>query len=146
MINYIDLSFKLLVGVFFLLVCYYDIVSRTIPNKLIFFIFIVLLARSILVTEDFNFNFIFFLLMTSIMLISYASGWFGGGDVKLIIAISPFVTHGSEILFLQIVGGAGLILSFIFSLRRLNGNKTGHIELPFGVAISTGFLFSVLLH
>jgi prepilin peptidase CpaA len=80
------------------------------------------------------------------MLISYASGWFGGGDVKLIIAISPFVAHGGEIVFLQIVGCAGLILAFIFSLRRPIGNKTGHIELPFGVAISAGFLFSVLLH
>ena len=70
----------------------------------------------------------------------FAMGWMGGGDVKLIAALSlwlPVARFLDMIMLMSIVGG-GVTLAVLIDHRRRK--DPGAIEVPYGIAIAIATL------
>ena len=70
----------------------------------------------------------------------FAMGWMGGGDVKLIVALSlwlPAIRFLDMIVIMSIAGGA---LTLAMLIERLFRKRPGAIEVPYGVAIAVAAL------
>ncbi|MFG6283712.1 prepilin peptidase [Sphingomonas sp. S6] len=71
---------------------------------------------------------------------AFAAGWMGGGDVKMIAAISLWLPLGSLVdmlMVMAVLGGAITVLMMIDQRRR---RAFGTIEVPYGVAIAAAAL------
>lgn len=76
-----------------------------------------------------------------VLLALFAFGLMGGGDVKLLSALSLWITpiwYAKMILVMAIAGGA---LTLLFGAHHLLRRKREKLEIPYGVAISAAGLW-----
>lgn len=80
------------------------------------------------------------LLVFAVFVAAFHFGWMGGGDVKMIAAISLWLPLGSLVdmlMVMAVLGGAITVLMMIDQRRR---RTFGTIEVPYGVAIAAAAL------
>lgn len=104
-------------------------------------------------------------ILFALLLLIYARGWMGGGDVKLLVALAIGLPLTSTIQLLTVTALAGGVLALVhLMMRQLPHPKLApagssfarrvytverwrhlrHAPLPYGVAIACGGVWSVL--
>ena len=89
-----------------LLICFFDIYKRTIPNKSVVILFICLLFSKYYGYLDFYFESLLPIFVIGLLL--WKLGVWGAGDVKLIAVLSLFISPSfllTSILIILVVGG-----------------------------------------
>jgi prepilin peptidase CpaA len=74
---------------------------------------------------------------------AFQFGWMGGGDVKMIGALAlwlPLVPLVWMLIVMSLVGGA---LTIVLLIERVMRQRTGQIEVPYGVAIAIAALIAL---
>lgn len=155
-------SFHFIVMFFILIGVIYDFKTRRIPNLLNLLILVICLVLSAVLGVSSSFLLFTLGVFTSFGLgtISFALRILGGGDIKLLLALSPLFgwQENIELYFYSFLWGAGLglvnsllknesklVLFNLFSLIKYRNSadiKTSPI--PFSVAILFGYLSLVL--
>ena len=123
-------------------VCYTDIKFRKIKNSTVIFIALFSLVSGVTHTEPVSLVWSLLILVTGVLLV--LANIIGAGDIKLIAALSLSIP-GAEIpdfIFLITLSGVPLILVTVL-LHKVTGSSN-KITLPYGVAISCGYLFHLL--
>jgi prepilin peptidase CpaA len=132
----------------FLLLCaaaWTDLKSRTIPNFIPAAVFIVALAACIIMPEmraDWGWRAASFAVMFILGFALFVTGVLGGGDVKLLLALSPWVALprlANLLLFVGVAGGMLALLFVVVALIRRQPVKAALKQrIPYGVAILAG--------
>ena len=123
-------------------VCYTDIKFRKIKNSTVIFIALFSLVSGLTHTEPVSLVWSLLILVTGVLLV--LANIIGAGDIKLIAALSLSIP-GAEIpdfIFFITLSGVPLILVTVL-LHKVTGSSN-KITLPYGVAISCGYLFHLL--
>ncbi|MGC6378319.1 A24 family peptidase [Bisgaard Taxon 45] len=118
-----------------------DIRSRIISNRIVFLLLLVILPLAWLQHKQ-----IFFLpaLLTLVIgFLLFIFGVMGAGDIKLMSVLMLTVPHSQIIYFFLFTAFSGLFLIIIGFLFFRNSIKQH--GLPYGVAISCGFLTNIFL-
>lgn len=68
----------------------------------------------------------------------FAAGLMGGGDVKLIAALALWLPIGRFVEMMLFVAIAGGVLTLALLARHRMARRTGHPEIPYGLAIVAG--------
>ncbi|WP_162301866.1 A24 family peptidase [Yersinia hibernica] len=124
-----------------LLVCYSDIHYRTISNNFIITITINTVVLGFTTNHGIN-----MIIPLSALLIGYGIFYFnliGGGDVKLITALLFALTTVQSldfILYTAMMGGVVMIIGMLVNRRDIQQRG-----VPYAVAISAGFLLSLII-
>jgi len=63
-------------------------------------------------------------------------GLMGGGDVKLIVALSLWLPFGAFVTMLMVMSIAGGIVTIVMMIERRIAKNIKEIEIPYGVAIA----------
>ena len=83
----------------------------------------------------------------AVFLGTFAAGWMGGGDVKMIAAIALWLPLGSLVdmlMVMAVLGGASTLLLMFDQRRRRRAEATPRaIEVPYGVAIAAAALLAL---
>ena len=86
----------------------------------------------------------------AVLAVTFYIGMMGGGDVKLAAALALWFSPASTLKFLVIMSIAGGILTAIVliahklrpgRIKNSDGEITGKVEIPYGVAIAFGALW-----
>ncbi|PTW46437.1 prepilin peptidase CpaA [Sphingomonas faeni] len=83
------------------------------------------------------------LIVFALFLLAFHFGMMGGGDVKLIVALSlwlPFPAFLSMLMVMSIVGG---LVTLVMMIEHRVKKNTGQIEVPYGVAIAIAGLIAL---
>ena len=83
------------------------------------------------------------LIVFALFLLAFHFGMMGGGDVKLIVALSlwlPFPAFLSMLMVMSIVGG---VVTLVMMIEHRAKKNTGQIEVPYGVAIAIAGLLAL---
>lgn len=139
MINTLCLTMILLL---LISVCYTDIMFREIKNRTV--IIIALLSFVSTLTHPEPVNLIWTLMIFVVGVLLVLVNIIGAGDIKLIAALSLSLP-GADIpafIFLITLSGLPLILVTVL-FHKMTGSRH-KITLPYGVAISCGYLFHLL--
>jgi len=142
-------------AVTFLLLCaaaWTDLESRTIPNAIPVAVFVVALAACIVLPDlraDWGWHAGSFVVMFALGFAAFAGRVLGGGDVKLLIALSPWIALpklASLLLFIGVAGGALACIFILAALVRRESGKTAlRQRIPYGVAILAGAVAVAIL-
>lgn len=119
-------------------ICVQDITSRLIANKYVIAIGVAACTLSLLHGQWPNL--IFFATVLTLGFFLCMANIIGGGDIKLISALSLLYTPSQfpQFLFLTALsGGAVALVCLLFFLKTTKQNG-----VPYGVAISFAFIFS----
>ncbi|WP_157665863.1 A24 family peptidase [Tatumella citrea] len=122
-------------------VCYTDISSRKIKNNTV--MLVALLSLIIAVTINGNVNILWPLMTLIVGMLLVIANVIGAGDIKLIAALSLSIPADQMVNFLFLVTLSGIPLILIVIFLRLLHKGSRKMTLPYGVAISCGYL---LLH
>jgi prepilin peptidase CpaA len=79
----------------------------------------------------------------ALFLLAFHFGMMGGGDVKLIVALSlwlPFPAFLSMLMVMSIVGG---LVTLVMMIEHRAKKNVGQIEVPYGVAIAIAGLLAL---
>lgn len=127
--------------------CALDLRSRTIPNGLNLAIALLALpfwwASALPFWPDTVMQIGVALLVGGLFTLAFALGAMGGGDVKLIAAISlwmPWQAVLTLLVLMSLVGGA---LTLAMLIRHRLAKKEGRLEVPYGVAIAFAGLWLI---
>ena len=82
-------------------------------------------------------------LVFGLFAIAFALGAMGGGDVKLLGAISLWLPVAAVPVLIVIMSLAGGALTLAMYLRHRLARHDGNLEIPYGVAISFGALWLI---
>ncbi|CNH02869.1 putative tight adherance operon protein [Yersinia thracica] len=138
--NILQISLITLLVFQLLLICYSDIRHRIISNKLVITVAINSLVLSFIIYHRVGLTIP--LLALFIGYITFHFKLIGGGDVKLITALL-FSLNAEQslnfILYTAIMGGVVMIIGML--INRTDIQQRG---VPYAVAISSGFLVSLL--
>lgn len=127
----------------------WDMVKFEIPDTLSI-VLIVLAAIYRLLTPGFNWlsHLLAPIGFFALGLLLFARGWFGGGDIKLITAISAWTGLGGMLpLLLGISLGGGVLALALIVARRINNARSSmrilaaDAPLPYAVAILAGAIW-----
>ncbi|KQM48090.1 peptidase [Sphingomonas sp. Leaf208] len=83
------------------------------------------------------------LIVFALFLLAFHFGMMGGGDVKLIVALSlwlPFPAFLSMLMVMSIVGG---LVTLVMIIEHRAKKNAGQIEVPYGVAIAIAGLLAL---
>jgi prepilin peptidase CpaA len=132
----------------FLLLCaaaWTDLESRIIPNVIPVAVFVVALVACIVLPElraDWAWRLASFAVMFVVGFAAFATRVLGGGDVKLLIALSPWIVLpklANLLFFIGVAGGALACIFILVALARRQAAKTAlRQRIPYGVAILAG--------
>lgn len=124
-----------IVSLLFVLILASDILRRSIPNKWTLLIFVLSMTYSLDKNGISNLGFVFTVFLIGLIL--WRFGLLGGGDVKLLVAVSPFINTGFYIdwLFLISLIGAGTAI-VIYILHKNDILKSNSV--PYSIAITVG--------
>ncbi len=123
-------------------VCYTDIRYRKIKNSTVIIIALFSLCSALTHSEPVNLIWPVMIIVMGVLLV--LANIIGAGDIKLIAALSLSLP-GTDIpafIFLITLSGVPLILVTVL-LHKVTGSSN-EITLPYGVAISCGYLFHLL--
>ncbi|TKF88725.1 hypothetical protein FCV82_06495 [Vibrio breoganii] len=124
---------------------YSDIKYRIISNYIVLFIYFISMYIG-LNNGAFEDVFLSVVICTAIGLSLYSMGICGGGDVKLLIALSPLFHYGQLTdLFFGILICGGLLSTFYWTKYRVLLKSSNDHGLPYGVAIIFGANLSLYL-
>ncbi len=70
--------------------------------------------------------------------IAFHFGAMGGGDVKMVAAISLWLPAGAVLKLLVIMSLAGGVLTILMMIRQRLAKSGNQLEIPYGVAIAFG--------
>ena len=132
----------LVLGFVFLRISYEDIKTRTISNRLVlqvFFLSVAYAGLESLVSGQWVGHLLAFLIILGPSLLLFATGLWGGGDAKLLMAVSPLALPHTLLVFLFLISAAGLIQAIMILIRRrLRRHANYRPGMPYGVAICGG--------
>ena len=74
---------------------------------------------------------------------AFAIGMMGGGDVKLVAAISLWLNPAAVVVLLVLTSLAGGALTVVMLLWHWRARSKRNIEIPYGVAIAFGGLWLI---
>lgn len=129
-----------------------DIFFRIIPNKASVFIFFcsVFLACT---RSDGTAEFVILPITFFILYLLWVANMIGGGDVKLIVAVTPAIPqHKIFLFFLAVVGCGGVLAAFVWLLSKKKTKLSvltkcyapnDMVTVPYGVAIVAATLLEV---
>lgn len=124
-----------------LVVCWTDLRYRLISNRVIMALLLVIIPFSYLMYGTLSWLPAVFCLVIGFVL--FLLNVIGAGDVKLLAVLMLAVPSSFAIFFLFLTACAGLLLIIIgWLFYRKTIREKG---LPYGIAISTGFLTTLLL-
>ena len=141
---------EILVGVLaalILLAAAWDLRKREIPNSLNAAIALLAIpfwwASGLAFWPDIALHIGVAALVLGLFLIPYALGGMGGGDVKMVAAVSLWLPWEAVVVLLVIMSMAGGLLTLGMWIRH-RAAKAGHqLEIPYGVAIAIGGLWLI---
>ncbi|WP_375397015.1 prepilin peptidase [uncultured Sphingomonas sp.] len=70
-------------------------------------------------------------------------GWMGGGDVKLIAALSLWLPGQALMLMLMLMSVIGGVLTLVMMIDHWRHRKSGAVETPYGVAIAMASMIAL---
>lgn len=126
-------------------VAYFDLKYMRIPNWLVYIALALFVVTVPLIGwEEAGLRFLAGLLIFAIGVASFAMGWFGGGDVKMLAALVLFVPSPTYYLFAFGFSAAMLIgVSFVLMLRAAPGSDRieykglqARGKFPMGISIA----------
>ncbi len=74
---------------------------------------------------------------------TFALGWMGGGDVKMIAALALWLPLGGLMQMLMVMSVLGGAITLALMLERRWQRRIGEIEVPYGVAIAAAGLLAL---
>jgi prepilin peptidase CpaA len=74
---------------------------------------------------------------------AFALGMMGGGDVKLLAALSLWLPPAAVVALLVLMSLAGGALTLAMALRHRMARRKDKLEIPYGVAIAFGGLWLI---
>ncbi|MEL7189079.1 MAG: prepilin peptidase [Pseudomonadota bacterium] len=98
-------------------------------------------ASGMAVWPDMAMQFGFALLVSGAWIGLYALGLLGGGDIKLLAALSLWITPLNYMTLLIIMAMVGGLMAIAFVVRRVVFKPDTPGQLPYGVAIAAGALW-----
>lgn len=132
----------LLLGMVLLSVCYTDITNRKIKNKAV--AMAALLSALLSVTSTGSLNLLYPLIVLTVGFLLVFVNMIGAGDIKLIAALSLSVPAGQIPEFILWITLSGVPLILVVVVLRLVSPASKTMTLPYGVAISIGYLLHLL--
>jgi prepilin peptidase CpaA len=130
---------------------YHDARFRTIPNWLNLAIAVLGIASTWLVggTDAVPFSLAHFALALAIGMVAYALKMWGGGDAKFYAATAAWFSIRQFPSLIIAVSLAGLVLlaAWLFTSRLRRGEPSSGLkaQLPYGLAIATGGILTMVL-
>jgi prepilin peptidase CpaA len=79
----------------------------------------------------------------AVFLLIFHFGLMGGGDVKLIVALSLWLPFGAFVMMLMVMSIAGGIVTIVMMIERRIARNTREIEIPYGVAIAFAGILAI---
>ncbi len=79
----------------------------------------------------------------AIFLLVFHFGLMGGGDVKLIVALSLWLPWNAFVSMLMVMSIAGGIVTIVMMIERAIARNNKQIEIPYGVAIAIAGILAV---
>jgi prepilin peptidase CpaA len=79
----------------------------------------------------------------AVFLAVFHFGLMGGGDVKLIVALSLWLPFGAFVTMLMVMSIAGGIVTIVMIIERQIVRNTKVIEIPYGVAIAFAGILAI---
>jgi prepilin peptidase CpaA len=79
----------------------------------------------------------------AVFLVLFHYGMMGGGDVKLIVALSLWLPFGAFVTMLMVMSIAGGIVTIVMMIERRIARNTNNIEIPYGVAIAAAGILAL---
>lgn len=127
--------------------CWCDWKSRTIPNGLNLAIALLAIpfwwSTGLALWPDAALQVGVATIVFGLFAIAFAMGAMGGGDVKLIGALSLWLPFQAVIALLVVMSLAGGALTLALWLRHKLGKRVEQLEIPYGVAIAFGGLWLI---
>jgi prepilin peptidase CpaA len=124
-----------------------DIRSRTIPNWLTLGIALAAIPFWVLADlplwPEVALRIGIALFVFAIFAAAFAAGLMGGGDVKLLAALTLWLPPGAVMLLIVIMSLAGGALTLAMLIRHKLAKASGQLEIPYGVAIAFGGLWLI---
>lgn len=131
-----------LMALVLLSVCYTDIYNRVIKNNAVILVAVLSLMISATRYGDLNLLWPFITLVSGMLLVTV--NVIGAGDIKLIAALSLSLPAAKMIDFIFWITLSGIPLILIVVILRLLHSERKKMTLPYGVAISCGYLLHLL--
>jgi Flp pilus assembly protein protease CpaA len=127
-------------------VTWHDVRSRTIPNSLVLAAMLGGIAIHIAFGhwEGLRASAEGCVLAFSIAFVLYLKNWMSAGDVKLFAAAGAIVNSGHVLGALKVVTAVGALLG-VWSLLRARSEGKRPETVPYGVAITSGSLLSIVV-
>ena len=79
----------------------------------------------------------------AVFLAIFHFGLMGGGDVKLIVALSLWLPFGAFVSMLMVMSIAGGIVTIVMIIERQIKRNKNQIEIPYGVAIAFAGILAI---
>jgi prepilin peptidase CpaA len=142
-----------------------DVSTRLIPNEVCLALALLGIVGQLPDLTQIVYSLIVAAILLSLLLVIYARGWMGGGDVKLLPALAiglPLTGVAQLLTMTALVGGVLALLHLVMRqlpypklapagsspLRRVYAverwRHLRHAPLPYGVAIAGGGIWSIL--
>ncbi|WP_114951973.1 A24 family peptidase [Sphingosinicella terrae] len=136
-----------LLALLLLAACWWDLRTRTIPNPLNVTVALLAIpfwwATGLAAWPDAAMQVGVALLVFVVFAGAFAIGAMGGGDVKLIGAVTLWLPWQAVLALLVIMSIAGGLLTVAMLLRKRLARSEAPIEVPYGVAIAFGGLWLI---
>ena len=127
--------------------CWCDLKARTIPNLLNLAVALLAIpfwwSIGLTLWPDVALQLGVAALVFGLFAIAFAFGAMGGGDVKLVAAITLWLPASSVVALLFIMSVAGGALTLAMLIRHKLARQKGQLEIPYGVAIAFGGLWLI---
>jgi prepilin peptidase CpaA len=127
--------------------CWFDVKSRIIPNELNLAIAVLAVpfwwTIGLAVWPDMLVQVGVAALVLAIFALAFAMGTMGGGDVKLVAAVSLWLPWPAVMLLIFIMSIAGGVLTAALYLRHKLAKRSERLEIPYGLAIAFGGLWLI---
>ncbi|WP_443026069.1 A24 family peptidase [Sphingomonas sp. PB2P19] len=79
----------------------------------------------------------------AVFLAIFHFGLMGGGDVKLIVALSLWLPFSAFVMMLMVMSIAGGIVTIVMMIERRISRNSNEIEIPYGVAIAIAGILAI---
>lgn len=130
-------------------ICYYDSRQRIVPNSACVVVLILglvdlLLAHHVAIDQRVHMLWLFIVVGGASLLI-YALGWLGGGDIKLLLAFTPWFSPANYLVFfivLTLLGGCLAVIIWCWNtgFNRSISSQESNLSVPYALAISLSSL------
>ena len=132
----------LTIWLFLLISCYTDIKYRIISNCIVIIIFVLAILNYVFGLGALNFSASGIFLVCGLLM--FYCRFAGAGDIKLITVLLITISAGNVMFFFAVTTFLGLPLAIIAIMYKWLKKVEGGITLPYGVAITGGYIVTSL--